>query len=251
MDHTQNFTGLADAYAAARPAYASALIDELYEARGLSGQSVIADVGSGTGKFSRQLLDRGSFVFGVEPNDDMRGMAVRELGAYRRFRSVCGTEADTGLPGQSVEAVTAAQAFHWFDVERFRGECRRILRPRGAVFLIWNVRDALAEVNRAVSDIYTEYCPRFQGFSGGMQRDDARIRRFFDSSYTRVAFDHPLSFDQDSFIQRSLSSSYSLRSGDPRYQSYVEALSELFDAYAAGGIVTVPNKTVAYMGTVR
>ena len=251
MDSTQNFSGRAKDYTIGRPAYAAALLDYLYTEQGFSGQSVIADIGSGTGKFARQLLNRGSTLLCVEPNADMRNTAIRELGGYPGFTAVDGTASESGLEDHSVDFVTAAQAFHWFDVDAFRRECRRILKPGGKVLLIWNLRDMSAEVNRLSYEIYREYCPAFQGFGGGIQQDDDRIKRFFSHGYTYAEFEHPLFYSQNKFISRSLSGSYSLKQGDDRYEEYLAALRGLFDRYAQDSILTMPNKTVAYIGSLN
>lgn len=249
MDSTKNFSGLADTYTAGRPVYAEEFVDSLYTQYGFSPQAVIADVGAGTGKLARQLLDRGSTVWCVEPNDDMRETAARELGTYAGFHSVKGTADTTTLPDASVDFVTTAQAFHWFDPDAFRVECRRILKPGGRAFLIWNLRDLTAEVNRRSRDIQTKYCANFKGFGGGIQRDDPRIGRFFGGAYDRAAFDHPLLYDKETFICRSLSGSYSLQAGDPQYGDYLDALGRLFDEYAENGILTMANRTEVYYGT--
>lgn len=97
MDNTQNFNELADDYTVGRPVYATDFIDSLYIRYGFDEYSVIADIGAGTGKFSKQLLDRGSTVYCVEPNDDMRNTAIKELGKYNKFHAVDGTATDTKL----------------------------------------------------------------------------------------------------------------------------------------------------------
>ena len=250
MDHTQRFDGLARVYAAGRPTYARGLLDALYGEYGLSAASVIADVGAGTGKLTGQLLERGSFVYCVEPSADMRGAAARALGGCPRCRVVNGTAEATTLEAASVDCVTAAQAFHWFDPLRFRRECRRILREKGPVFLIWNIRDPSDPVNRDSFRIFSEYCPAFRGFGGGIQKDDARIRQLFEHGYAYREFEHPLCYEQDGFLRRSLSGSYSLRPGDARYPEYLRALSALFDRYAEDGVLHMANQTVVYVGTV-
>ena len=88
MDNTQNFNELAEDYTVGRPVYATDFIDSLYMHYGFDEHSVIADIGAGTGKFSKQLLDRGSTVYCIEPNDDMRNTAIRELGKYHKFHAV-------------------------------------------------------------------------------------------------------------------------------------------------------------------
>lgn len=129
MNNTNKFNGLADVYAAGRPTYPNSFIDTLYSQYGFSEESVIADVASGTGKFARLLLDRGSYVYCVEPNDDMRAQAAKELSGYSDVRIVNGTDAQTSLADHSVDFVTVAQAFHWFDPAHFRKECVRRVRP--------------------------------------------------------------------------------------------------------------------------
>lgn len=250
MDNTQKFTGLANDYTIGRPAYADTFIESLYAGYGLSEQSVIADIGSGTGKFAKQLLEKGSFVYCVEPNEDMRNAAVEELGQYRRFRSVDGTEAKTKLDAGSVDYITAAQAFHWFDTALFKKECKRTLRNSGRVFLIWNMRDTSSEMNRDNFEIYSEYCPNFKGFGGGIQENDIRIKHFFEDKYEYIEFDNPLFYDKNTFISRSLSGSYSLRNGDDHFSEYLDALSGLFEKYSKDNILTVANKTVAYIGKI-
>lgn len=251
MDNTQNFSGLAENYTAGRPVYADKFIESLYLQHNFSEQSVIADIGSGTGKFAKQLLDRGSFVYCVEPNQDMRSIAKKELSKYDKFCAVNGTAAATGLDGGAVDFITTAQAFHWFDVLQFKNECKRILRQDGKVFLIWNMRDISDEINRKGFEIYSEYCPKFSGFCGGIIKDDMRIKQFFDGKYEYMEFDNPIFYDKNKFIKRSLSSSYSLRDGDENYEAYIEKLSELFDKCAKNGVAAVGNKTVAYYGAMR
>ena len=180
MDSTKNFNGLTTEYVTGRPMYAKAFIEDLYLQFGFSEQSVIADIGSGTGKFAVQLLEKGSTVYCVEPNDDMRGTAIQELGTFEKFYAVKGTDRKINIEEKSVDYITTAQAFHWFDVSAFRKECRRILKKGGLIFLIWNIRDMTDEMNRKCFEIYSEYCPRFKGFGGGIKKDDIRIRQFFD-----------------------------------------------------------------------
>lgn len=250
MNNTNKFNGLADVYAAGRPTYPNSFIDTLYSQYGFSEESVIADVASGTGKFARLLLDRGSYVYCVEPNDDMRAQAAKELSGYSDVRIVNGTDAQTSLDDHSVDFVTVAQAFHWFDPAHFRKECVRILKSGGLVFLIWNLRDMHSELNQHNFSLFTRYCPNFKGFGGGIQRDDIRIRQFFENGYTYKEFDHPLFYTaKEDFINRCLSGSYSLKEGDLEYSRYLEELSDLYDQYETDGSLLVPNKMAVYFGT--
>jgi len=247
-DSTKNFNGRAEDYTAGRPTYAKEFIEYLYAECGMTEASVIVDIGSGTGKFAKQLLEKGSKVFCVEPNDDMRNTAIKELQNFTGFTAVPGTASATTLPDESADFVTTAQAFHWFDVEEFQKECKRILKSNGTAILIWNMRDMDAELNRESHAIYKTFCPRFKGFGGGIEKDDERIRKFFSDKYERLVFENPLFYDKETFIKRSLSGSYSLKKGDGQYEEYITALEELFDKQAVDGILTMPNQTVAYIG---
>ena len=250
MDSTKKFDGYANDYSVGRSGYATELIDCLYNKYGVSKTSIITDIGSGTGKFAKQLLDRGSHVYCVEPNDDMRRVAEEELNTYSGFHSVNGDAENTTLDDNSIDFITTAQAFHWFDVQKFRRECKRILKSGGKVFLIWNVRNMDEALNKELYQIYRKYCPNFKGFSGGIEKDDQRILDFFDEKYEYVAFDNPLYLDRERFIARSLSGSYSLKEGDKEYTEYMKAIEAAFEKYANKGIVSIANRSVAYIGNV-
>ena len=114
MNNTDRFTGKARAYAQGRPDYPASVVGLLTQESRRENPR-LADIGSGTGILSRAMLERGWTVYGVEPNDDMRKEAEKRLSAFPRFHSVAGTAERTGLPGASVDLVTAAQSFHWFD----------------------------------------------------------------------------------------------------------------------------------------
>lgn len=251
MDNTKKFDGRAKDYTASRPSYSKELIDCLYGNYELSEASVVADIGSGTGKFSKHLLDRRSEVYCVEPNGDMRCVAENELCKYKKFHSVAGDAENTTLKSNFVDCITTAQAFHWFDVLKFKQECLRILKNGGKVFLIWNIRDYADILNQEWHKVFSQYCPDFSGFCNGIERDDTKIKAFFDKGYDYVAFEHPLTFDRESFIKRSLSSSYSLKENNENYEPYIGALNELFDKYENNGVVSLSNQSVAYIGAIK
>ncbi|MCL2110674.1 MAG: class I SAM-dependent methyltransferase [Clostridiales bacterium] len=131
-------TNSAEAYKRFKPTYSKELYDFLYSQGGFTKDSVIADIGSGTGIFCRPLLERGSKIFAVEPGEEMRGIAEADFSGYHGFVSICATAEDTNLAEQSVDFITSAEGFHLFDIEKFKKECSRILKPGGKVVLVWN-----------------------------------------------------------------------------------------------------------------
>jgi len=119
-DATQRFTNRVENYTRYRPHYPAQILDSLKVDCGLTAQSIIADVGSGTGFLAELFLAQGNRVFGVEPNREMREAGERLLRAYPKFNSIGTTAEATALPDSSIDFVTAGQAFHWFDRGRFR-----------------------------------------------------------------------------------------------------------------------------------
>ena len=140
FDSTKRFSSRVANYVRFRPGYPAAIVELLRREYELADASEVADIGSGTGLLSRDFLDAGLAVTGVEPNREMREAGDALLTGYARFRSVDGTAEATTLGDSSVDLITAAQAFHWFDVDATRREWLRVLRPNGAVALIWNER---------------------------------------------------------------------------------------------------------------
>ncbi len=128
----------ADDYVAARPGYPAGVVDLLAADLGLGPGADVLDLAAGTGKLTVDLVARGARVVAVEPV-----VAMRE----RLLRDVAGIEVRDGtaealpLEDASVDLVTVAQAFHWFDAPAALAEIRRVLRPGGGLALIWNVRD--------------------------------------------------------------------------------------------------------------
>ena len=278
-DNRERFSGKAGLYSAGRPSYAEGFLQDLQMFYGFGGDTVVADIGSGTGKLTKQLLRLGCRVFGVEPNEDMRRAAETDLAEYPGFCSVKGDASHTTLPDRSVDAVTVAQAFHWFPVEEFRQECLRICRPGSRIFLIWNQRDMSSPLVQELHRLYTLYGKDFTGFNQGLTEDDERIRRFFGEpaspeerndvcdrkgypnpltyerkgypnplAYERKEYPNPLTYDREGFRIRCLSSSHSPKPGEENYDAYMAEVDRIFDQYAEDGRLHMPNRTTVYSG---
>src|SRR5437016_5211234 len=124
---TERFSDRVENYAKYRPHYPEAALEFMREIVPRSAK--IADVGSGTGILTKQLLDAGYEVYAIEPNGPMRREAERSMDANPRFHSVKGSAESSLLPDQSIDFITSAQAFHWFDRAKTKVEFRRILKP--------------------------------------------------------------------------------------------------------------------------
>lgn len=251
MDTTHKFTGKADVYDQYRPAYAPQFLNELVAQNYLTPHSTVADIGAGTGILTRQLLDKDLHVMAVEPNADMLETARARLTAYTKLALLNGTGEATGIADHSVEVVVAAQAFHWFNADAFKTECRRILKPGGSVVLVWNNRNADDAFIKENAQVCKTFCPAFTGFSGGFEQVPEVFAAFFkNGEYTVRTFPNDIEVDLDGFIGRNLSGSYAPQPADKNYIPFVNALTALFFKYSENDRVVFRNETKAYSGKV-
>jgi len=247
-DSTHRFSSRVGNYVRYRPAYPSAVLDLLTSDCGLTAASVIADIASGTGIFTRMLLENGNRVFGVEPNAEMRNAGDEFLRAYPHFTSVAGTAEATTLADHSVDFVTAAQAAHWFDPEKARRESIRICRRGGWTVLLWNERrTGSTPFLRAYEQMLVEYGTDYQDVRS--ERTTEQIETFFAPSRYKVrTFDYRQDFDYPALEGRLLSSSYTPQAGDAQYAPMLRELRRLFDAYQINDRVTFAYDTRVYYG---
>ena len=247
-DSTQRFSSRVGNYVRYRPAYPSAVLDLLKSDCGLNAASVIADIASGTGIFTRMLLENGNRVFGVEPNADMRKAGEEFLRAYSQFTSVAGTAEATTLAEHSVDLITAAQAAHWFDREKARREFIRICRPGGWTVLLWNERrTGSTPFLRDYEQLLLEYGTDYQEVR--YERTIQQIETFFaPSPFQLRIFDYQQEFDYPGLEGRLLSSSYTPQAGDARHAPMLRELRRIFDAHQVNDRVTFEYDTRVYYG---
>ena len=242
------FSGKVADYAAARPDYPAPLFETLIATCGLTDKAVIADLGSGTGLLTQGFLQRGFRVFAVEPNDAMRSAGDHLLGKFPEYRSIDGSAESIPLESASVDLVTAAQAFHWFDIDRARTECLRILRPTGNVALIWNDRVFEDSLHRALDEIFAEF--------GGAKRaalvsheKGRSISEFFGSTIPKeFSWPHEHRLGEEGLVSLVLSRSYMPARESAAGKEIALRVSELFRKFANADLVSVRYRTVARVG---
>jgi ubiquinone/menaquinone biosynthesis C-methylase UbiE len=249
-DPTQRFSSRVENYVRCRPDYPSEVIELMKKECGLTPESVIADVASGTGILTRMLLENGNRVFGVEPNSEMRETGEKLLARYPRFISVAGTAEGTTLADDSVDIITAAQAAHWFDREKARREFSRILKPGGWVVLLWNERRTdSTQFLREYEHLLQTYGTDYQDVRH--ERTTAEIADFFaPSKFQESVFEMRQEFDYAALEGRLLSSSYTSQPGDSKYEPMLRELRRIFDAHKENGRVAFEYDTRVYYGRI-
>ena len=247
-DPTHRFSSRVDNYVRYRPGYPTAVIDLLKKECGLTPSAIVADIASGTGIFTRMLLENGNRVFGIEPNHEMRKAGEEYLEAFRNFSSVKATAEATTLAGHSVDLVTAAQAAHWFERPKARQEFIRILKPGGWTALVWNERrlDSTPFL-REFEKLLLRYGTDYQ--SVRHERTTKEIETFFaPAPFQLRSFDYLQEFDYRGLEGRLLSSSYTPQPGDIAYEPMLKGLRDLFDQHQVNGRVAFEYNTLVYYG---
>jgi SAM-dependent methyltransferase len=208
----------------------------------------IADVGAGTGILTKLFLDAGYTLYAVEPNEPMLAKATMLLNDYPGFTAVPGMAENTTLPDNSMDAVMAGQAFHWFNADKSKTEFTRILKPHGLVTLVWNER----RIDNAFEQEYEVLINRHgkdyrQVKHRNIKADD--IAAFFAPAPMELkVFNNRQVFDFEGLKGRLLSSSYMPLQGERGYEDMITALKELFDKYQQAGAITITYDTRLYAG---
>jgi len=208
----------------------------------------VADIGSGTGILSEVFLKHGNEVIGVEPNAEMRAAGERILANYPKFTSIAGSAEETSLADSSVDFVTAAQAFHWFDRDRARAEFARILKLDGWVILLWNERrTGSTAFLRDYEELLLTYGTDYQEVRHENVYEN--IAAFFaPGGFQEQSFENLQIFDYEGLKGRLLSSSYVPAEGQPGCAEMLNALRNVFDAHQQDGRVIVEYDTRIYYG---
>ena len=245
---TSRFSDRVENYIRYRPGYPPGVLQVLQSECGLQPGHVIADLASGTGIWTRMLLENGNTVFGVEPNPEMRGAGERLLAGFPKFISVNGKAETTTLRGASIDFVTAAQAAHWFDRKAARHEFTRILRRGGWLVLLWNERvtDSTPFL-REYEQLLLRYGTDYEQVRH--ERTTDAVNEFFDPApYEERVFAMRQEFDRTGLEGRLLSSSYAPGPGHPKHGPMLRELRDIFDAHARNGLVSFDYTTRVYFG---
>lgn len=244
----ERFSNRVENYVRFRPGYPEEIVGIIARETGLAAGGAIADVGSGTGISSELFLKHGYRVTGVEPNDPMRQAAEKLLVGYPHFQSVKGTAQATTLPDASVDLVTAAQAFHWFEGPETRAEFTRILKPGGFIALIWNERRIdstpfLRDYEALLNKFGTDYADIRHENIG-----PESLARFFPDGYTVHDSFYQQVFEKEALIGRLLSSSYTPSPGHPDHEPMLAEVRRLHDLHQVDGVVEFDYDTKVYLG---
>lgn len=246
-DNTSKFTGKADDYNRYRPSYPSEMINYLYSS---TNAKTVADIGAGTGIFTKCLLSKSWSISAVEPNSDMLEKLNATIG--EKAKLIKAPAEATTIETNSIDLITVAQAFHWFDKDLFKQECKRILTENGKLAIVWNVR-----CKNDFTEERDEYCKLVcRGYENGhvgkgsVEDGDLFLRNVFFKNVVFTEYDNPINYTLDSFIGDNLSRSYAPKEDEPLYHDFIKEMTMIFNKYVVNGIVEMPHKTTCYFGEI-
>jgi len=247
-DPKKRFSSRVNNYIKYRPGYPLEIINFLKAEFALDQYKIIADIGSGTGILTDLLVKNKYFVYAVEPNAEMRQAAERMLNSYPNFKSINGSAEKTGLETNFIDLVAAAQAFHWFEINKAKEEFKRIGKKGGSVVLLWNTRvNDASPFMRAYENFLLEHSIDYVNVSH-TNIDESKLKNFFTSGYNIKKFPNTQVFDFEGLKGRVMSSSYIPDENESAFESMLNALNGLFHKYNKNGFVEFLYKTELYFG---
>ena len=235
MANEYNFNGKAQFYNS-RPKYPQECIDYLINAFGLCSNSVIADIGAGTGILTKPFLEFGCLVYAVEPNEDMFLELNKQLSRFPKVEFLKTSAEKTDIQPLSCDAVVVGTAFHWFDKDKFHAECNRILKNNKnvAILRIANNTEADKQVDKIKH--YSE-------------QDLCEAKQFFgDGFLEHMRFEYSQSFDEERYINNLLSSATAPLPNDVSFDEYVNKCRNVFRKHFENDFAELPFVVNCYMG---
>lgn len=251
----RSFDAWATDYDRYRPTYPQALFDHVASRLALPRDAVVADVGAGTGKAARQMARRGWRVIAIEPGEGMLEIVqARAADEKLDIEARLAPAEDTGLRDASVDLVTAAQAFHWFDKPRAVAEMARIVGVGGGVAVFWNARaDDRSEFLAAYTDLVARYVPDEHVDKRAQTDEPSSARELAYAGYfdvdDREVIQHDVVMTRDEFVAYVFTASYVRLFVTAENQSRLrDEVSSLVDRSFPDGRAVVPYDVDVYVG---
>lgn len=243
-EETAGFEKTAHEYERGRPGYPSDSVAWIIRTAALGPGKTVVDLAAGTGKLTRELVASGSEVIAIEPLAAMRERLTELL---PDVTALAGTAEKTGLDPAVADAVTVAQAFHWFADEEALGEIQRVLRPDGLLFLVWNRRDLTDPLQATISRLTAPHVGEAPSYGSGRWQQVMEKTARFES----VADHHShltQHVDREGIVDRVGSTSYIANLPD---DVRLPLLHEIAELVPPGGTVALPYMTDVYAYRVR
>lgn len=242
------FDGKASIYASSRPTYPVQTLRQILEVTGLPPDVIVYDLGAGTGLFSKVLLEHFHQVHLVEPNAEMRSEAAMSLPPHRIKVIDASAEAFSEEP-HSIDLITTAQAFHWFDRTKAIAHWRQILKPEGWVAVIWNTRLLSSPFAQEVGSLLQSLIENSPQHDIPQELADEEVLSFFQNAQVLTAA-HATPLTEQELCNLVLSRSYSPLPCDRIFPKVIAQARDIHARYQSEGYVEMPYQTKLFIGRI-
>jgi SAM-dependent methyltransferase len=236
----RSFEQVADLYERARPEYPDGAVAWIAGELDLRAGRTVLDLGAGTGKLTRALVQTGARVIAVEPGEQMLGQLKRVVA---KAEALHGAAEAIPLPDESVDAATMGQSFHWFRHDEAIPELHRVLRRDSGIALIWNWRDQESKLQERLNDLIEPFVPPGRD-RGKPYTEPLESSRLFSTPEKRE-FRFSQRLDADGVVDRIGSISFIASATEEHRRKLTEKLRAF--VAAEGGAVQLPYVTVVYV----
>jgi len=251
MDHHSKFSSKAEIYAKYRWDYDPKAIASLCQIAGINHNSVVADIGSGTGMLTAHFVNNVSKIYAIEPNAEMRAIALKNLAQYPAFVSIDALADSTTLPDNSVDLIVVGRAIHWFNAETTKPEFLRILKPNGwlATCRVTHEDLELLEALKILRKTESGWNVA-QDKSKILENNDLESY-YFNNNYQTIKQHSVIQEDWQQFLGRMLSHSPAPNSNNPLFPKFEAAAKKIFQSYSKAGILEIKIATEIKLGKIQ
>ena len=230
----------------------------------ITKKSVIADIGSGTGRLSKEFLKNGNQVYCIEPDIYMKSICDKKYGNLHNYKSVVGYAENTTLEDHSIDLITVAQALHRIDVSKFREEAKRILKNMKNILIVYSRIDfsnpVLNDLLQALKNNYPTYKSRYgdgnneaEMFKKEYIENCKEVDELLEEKAVVVNFENELKMNREDFKKLVLSLElfpiltndrlFEIFNNDIDVENFKKEIDEIFNKYQENGKISFPFPT--------
>lgn len=253
MNTHATYTTKAEKYAKYRWDYASGAVEAIFALARLSQDSVVADIGAGTGILTAHFAGQVRQVYAIEPNAEMRREAAKRLTAAG-CAVLAGCAEQIPLRDRSADLISVGQAIHWCEPEPTRREFARVLRPGGWLALVRNYPTADAPAGNDFGEALAEICTPENGVSAAFASPPAYRRPaefyFGGTHFQKLVFPFAYRQDWEAFIGSLCSASYMPDEDHSAYPRFEKAARGVFERFSQDGLLPGRGETELLIGQI-
>lgn len=249
-DSKKIFTGKQEDYSKYRPTYPIELFDFLAKEFNIENK-VIAELGAGTGKFTKIASSYCKKIYYVEPNIDMIDIGRDYCSNCKNIVYISKGAESTELPSDSMDMVLAVQSFHWFNKKEVKKEVNRILRPDGDFAIIWtNWKEDEGTFGKEYFEYINMWNTKLTGKNYQHKNVNERKNFFKNGFYKTYKFTHDKDYNVNMLIGLSKSLSFAPKKGYKYYDEFLDGVISIFNKYKKDNVVRFDFNTEMYIGKI-